>query len=284
MSIRPCVFTDEVDPDFDEAVRLSVEAGAAGLELRGKLFDRSIGQIGEEEVERIQAICRRYGAQVAVLGSPVGKCSLEDAEERRQHQALFARMTALARAFGTPLIRGFALWRPERNLSAPASRVPDALRPDLDRYLSEIVAFLAPIVAQAEREGVRYCLETEGATLVGTCSEASRVMDALGRPPALGIAWDVNNGLSCGESPFPEGYSLIRDRVYHVHVKPNPQGSLTTVGDSSLTYRQVLETLRQDGYNGWASIEHWGSPAAMLKGLRELTPLLAKVNGAGSRG
>lgn len=268
MSIRPCVFSDEVASDFEEAVRLSKEAGADGLELRGRLFGKSITQIEAAEVERIRAVCRAAGVEVAVIGSPVGKCEMQSAEEYRQHQAHFKSMVELAHAFGTRLIRGFALWRPNR------SRATDADRPDLEQYLPRITEFLGPIVRLAEAEGVSVCLETEGATLVGTCAEARRVMDALDRSPALGVAWDVNNGLSCGELPYPYGYDLIRDRVYHLHVKPNPAGSMATVGDSNLTYAEILSALKRDGYEGWVSIEHWGSPEAMLKGVHELAAAL----------
>lgn len=269
MPILPCIFSDEVSPEFEEAVRLSAEAGAVGLELRGRMFGRSIGQIDDADVERIRETCERHGARVAVIGSPVGKCHPAEAAE---HERLFHRMAELAHRFGTNLIRGFALWRPDRD------RATDPVRPDLDAHLPAITTFLQPIVRIAEAEGIRLCLETEGATLVGTCAEARQVMDALGNSPALGVAWDVNNGLACGENPYPEGYSLIRDRVYHVHVKPNTEKSLATVGAAPLTYEQILTVLRDDGYDGWASIEHWGSPDEMLKGLRELVPVLHRIN------
>ena len=274
MSILPCVFSDEVSSDFEEAVRLSREAGALGLELRGRMFGKSITQIDAADVEQIKGICSKYGVKVAVIGSPVGKCDADNPDECRQHQKHFDRMVELAHAFDTELIRAFSLWRPNRD------RATDHVRPDLDRYLPQIVEFLGPLVEAAERGGVKYCLETEGACMVGTCAEARKVMDALGNSPAFGLAWDVNNGLSCGEEPLPYGYELIRDRVYHVHVKPNSAGTLETVGDSSLTYETVLTTLRDDGYTGWASIEHWGSPEAMRSGLRQLTPLLNRVNGS----
>jgi sugar phosphate isomerase/epimerase len=272
VSIRPCIFSDEVAPDFEESVRLSAEAGAQGLELRGRMFGRSIGQIDDDDVARIREICERHGVRVAVIGSPVGKCSMDDPEELRQHQRLFERMAQLAHAFGTPLIRAFALWKPGRE------RTADHDRPDIDRFLPSIRAFMEPILRTAERENVRFCLETEGATLVGTCAEARRLIDAVGAPAELGVAWDVNNGLACGESPCPEGYSLIRDRIYHLHVKPNRAKSLATVGESTLTYEAVIEILKRDGYAGWASIEHWGTPDDMLKGLRELVPVLDRVN------
>lgn len=271
-AIRPCVFSDEISPDFEEAVRLAAEAGAEGLELRGKMWDRAIAAIDDADAARVREVCARHRVRVAILGSPVGKCSADDPEECRTHAAWFERMCELAVRFETPLIRAFALWRPNH------SRETDHLRPDLDVHLPRIAEFLTPLVRQAERTGVRICLETEGATMVGTCAEASRVMDAVGRPAVLGVAWDVNNGLSCGESPYPEGYSLVRDRVYHLHVKPNAAGSLATVAESPLTYEALMRTLRADGFRGWASIEHWGSPEAMLRGVRELVPVLARVN------
>jgi sugar phosphate isomerase/epimerase len=267
--IEVCVFTDEVAPDFEEAVRLARAAGATGMEIRGRLYGKNVTTIEDEDVRRMQDVLARHGARVASIGSPFGKCHRESPAEQAEHQRHFERMVALAHAFGTRIIRGFALWRPDRQRDRP--------RPDLDRYLDEIIAFITPAVRFAEREGVLLCLENEGATMVGTGAEARAVIEALGRPSSLAVAWDVNNGYSCGERPLPEGYAEIAGRVAHVHVKPNAAGSLETVGESEITYEAVLRTLLADGYQGAASIEHWGSPEAMLKGVRELSALVARL-------
>jgi sugar phosphate isomerase/epimerase len=269
MRIEPCVFSDEVAADFDEAVRLSVEAGATGLEIRGKLFGKGVTGITDEDVGRMQAILERHGARVAAIGSPFGKCDMNDPAELEQHQRHFERMVQLAHVFGTPIIRGFALWKPDRGR--------DAARPNLDAYLERIVRFLQPAVRLAEREQVVLCLENEGATLVGTCAEARAVIDALGSSPALAVAWDVNNGWGSGEIPIPDGYNLIRGRVRHLHVKPNRQKSMATVADTDITYATVLRTLLEDGYEGAASIEHWGSPELMLEGVRQLVGTLQRI-------
>ena len=42
LMIEACIFADEVSKDFDEAVRLSVEAGARCIELRGGIWGRSV--------------------------------------------------------------------------------------------------------------------------------------------------------------------------------------------------------------------------------------------------
>jgi sugar phosphate isomerase/epimerase len=271
--IEVCVFTDEVAPDFDEAVRQATAAGATGMEIRGRLYGKNVTTIDDADVRRMEEVLDRHEARVASIGSPFGKCDRERPEELAEHQRHFERMVELAHVFGTRVIRGFALWKPDRGRDQP--------RPDLARYLDEIVAFLTPAVRLAEQEGVLLCLENEGATMVGTCAEARAVMDALGKPSSLAVAWDVNNGLSCGENPLPDGYGQIVGSVAHVHhVKPNQAESLETVGESDLTYEAVLRALLADGYRAAASIEHWGSPELMLKGVRELSALVARLEGA----
>jgi sugar phosphate isomerase/epimerase len=273
MPIEPCVFTDEVSPDFEEAVQLSVEAGAVSVEIRGRLPGGSITTISDEDVEMMQAILAKFGARVGSLGSPFGKCHMDNPEEMAQHQRHFDRMLQLSEAFGTPIVRGFALWRPTKG--------PDAERPDLPSYLDRIVEFLTPAVKKAEAAGVFLCLENEASTMVGTCAEARQVIDALGGSPALAVAWDVNNGADCGEGPLAVGYPLIRGRVRHVHVKPNPDKTMETVSSSGVTYEEVFRTLLADGYQGAASIEHWGTPELMLRGVEELVALRERMRALG---
>ncbi len=269
MPIQPCVFTDEVSPDFEEAVQRSVEAGATAMEIRGKLPGGSITTISDGDVATMQTVLAKFDARVGALGSPFGKCHMDRPAELDEHQRHFDRMVQLAKAFGTPVIRGFALWRPEAG--------PDSERPDLAPYLERIVEFLTPAVRKAEQAGVVLCLENEGSTMLGTCGELRRVLDAMGDTPALAVAWDVNNGYDCGEEPLAVGYPLIRGHVRHVHVKPNPHGHMDTVSRSRVTYDDVFTALLADGYQGAASIEHWGSPALMLRGIEELVDTLQQL-------
>ncbi|MBM3499553.1 MAG: TIM barrel protein [Armatimonadetes bacterium] len=266
--IEACIFADEVSQEFDQAVRLSVAAGARCIELRGGIWGRAVQNCTDEDVARMQHVLAEEGARVAVLGSPVGKCHLGNEEEHATHLRWFDRMCELAHAFETRVIRGFAFWNPTQE---------DRIRPNLEEYLPRIAERLGPIVAKAERENLLYCFETEGSTMTGTCGEIATVIEALGGSPSLGAAWDVNNGWGCGELPYPDGYAAIRGRVRHLHVKPNAQKNLETVADTSLSYAEILRVLKADGYAGCASIEHWGSPELMLEGVRQLAPLLTHL-------
>src|SRR5262249_56498232 len=99
---------------FEEAVQLSVEAGATRMEIRGRLPGGSVTTVSDADVANLQAILAKFGARVGSIGSPFGKCNMEDPEELAQHQRHFDRMPQLPGRFGTSIIRGFALWQPQR--------------------------------------------------------------------------------------------------------------------------------------------------------------------------
>ncbi len=271
--IRPCVFADEISKDFAEAVRRCVEAGAREIELRGGIWGRNVANCTYDDMRRMSEVLERFDARVACIASPVGKCELYSEEEYERHLRCFERMCELAHALGVTLIRGFAFWNPQRE---------QGRRPNLERYLPDIARKLRPIIETAEREGVCYCLETEPATMTGTCAEVRVVLEALGESPALGVVWDVRNGLAAGEVPFPDGYQLIRGYVRHMHIKPNSQKNMSTVGDTELRYAEVFRAVLADGFDGCASIEHWGSPELMLDGVRQLNEMLARLEPPGA--
>ena len=273
-------FADEVSrEDFDEAVRLGVEAGATGVELRGGIWGKRVQQIDDDDVKRVQDVLAKHGVRVCSVGSPVGKCDHADTAEKDEHHRMFDRMVELAHAFDTKIIRGFALWNPRIKDDGLKRYNSNKHRPDLDRYLDTIVAFLAPIVRTASSEGVTLSLENEGATIAGSCDEAKRVADAIdqetGSPDGFTFCWDVVNGIECGERHLPEGYACLRGRVTHLHVKPNKDKEIFPIlGTEDGAYSDVIRALLADGYKGCASIEHWGSPKLMLEGVRQLRRIL----------
>jgi len=262
-------FADEIHKeDFDEAVRLGVEAGATGIELRGGIWGQRVQEIDNDMVKRVQDVLAKYGVKVMSVGSPVGKCAHDNADELAHHQKMFERMVELAHAFDTTVIRGFALWNPNRKDGDRENR------PGVANYLDIIVPFLTPIVTLAAREGVTFSLENEGATIAGSCAEAREVADALGDTSGFSFCWDVNNGISCGERAFPEGYAHIKGRMTHFHIKPNEDKELDPIRDSDMKYVDLIKTVLADGYQGVVSIEHWGSPELMLKGIRQVRAVL----------
>ncbi len=257
--IKTCIFADEVSKDFEEAVRLSHEAGADYVEVRGGIWGKDVTTANDDDIARMKDVLAKYNVKIGCIGSPFGKCSF-DKEEYERHLNIFHRMIELAHIFDTKIIRMFAFWMPDEFRGKP--------RPDIRNYLPEIVPRLKPAAKIAEKEDVIMALETEDTTLVGSCQEARIVIDAI-ESQSMKVCWDVNNAWHCNELPYPDGYNFIRGLVKHVHVKPNASKNIDTVGNSNVSYEQVLKALLDDGYDGCASIEHWGSSEFMLKGIKE---------------
>jgi sugar phosphate isomerase/epimerase len=276
-------FADEVDKeDFDEAVRLGVEAGATGIELRNGIWGKRISEIDDQDVERVQGVLKKYGVKIYSIGSPVGKCEHDSDDEKAEHVQMFDRMVELAHAFDTTVIRGFSLWNPRIKAENLERYNSNKYRPDLNLYLDTMADFLAPIVKKASAEGVTFSLENEGATMAGSCEEARKVADAVdqvaGAPEGFTFCWDVVNGAHCGEPHFPDGYAQLKGRVTHLHVKPNEKDDIFPImGSEDGSYGDIIRTLEADGYTGCASVEHWGSPDLMLKGIRQLREVLDSI-------
>jgi sugar phosphate isomerase/epimerase len=263
--IKKCIFADEVSKDFDEAVKKCREAGADYIEVRGGIWGKNVTNADDSDVKRMQEVLDKYDVKIGAIGSPFGKCNFDEYEK---HLSFFPRMLELAHTFDTKIIRMFAFWMPKELRGKEKSRL------DIKNYMNEIAPRLKQAAEIAEKEDVIMALETEGSTMVGTCAEARAVIDAVDSD-TLKLAWDVNNGWHCGELPYPDGYEQIRGLVAHVHVKPNADKNIDTVGSSDVTYAQIFRViLEEEGFDGCASIEHWGSPELMLKGLKELDKVL----------
>ena len=86
-----CYFADEIDKaDFDKSVRLGVEAGATGIELRGGIWGKRVQEIDNDELKRVQDVLAKYNVTVMSVGSPVGKCAHDSDREKAEHQRMFA--------------------------------------------------------------------------------------------------------------------------------------------------------------------------------------------------
>ena len=264
-----CVFTDEVSPDFDRALELSRAAGADSVEIRGGLYGRDVTTVSTDEIFRIREALARHGLRVASIGSPFGKCFHDRPDELADHQRIFARMIELGSALDCRLIRGFGFWNPNRD---------DPLRRAcLPAYLDGVVAGLAPAVRMAESAGFMLGIELAAETFVATSAEVALIVEAFNNSGAVRVVWDIDAEWSAGEAPYPTGYQRIKNRIVHVHIKPNRQGNMLTVKDSEISCGEILVALNQDGYTGAVSIEHWGSSEKMLDGVGQLRAAMSAL-------
>jgi sugar phosphate isomerase/epimerase len=261
-------FSDELDTwNSLEQVQLGVEAGATAIEARSKLMGHDINDLTDAAAKVLKGYLADSNARVGIVGSGVGKCDLYDPDDVALNHRRFRRMCELAHIFDTKVIRVFGFWN-------PGYRAEHKLGWDKEKVLPRLVDAFGPIVEHAKKEGVVLAMEPEADTFAATCVDLRTIMDAVDSD-AMNVAWDVINTTGgAKEHPLPGGYGNIRGKVVHVHVKPDSNGTIDTVADTDVTWRQIFAQLDADGFKGCASIEHWGSAEAMLSGIRQTRALL----------
>lgn len=287
--IHACVFTDELSLDFEETIRICAELRVPFIEPREGLFGTDINKIDLDVAKKMKQVMDRYGVKVGCIGSGFGKCSLTDPDEWKEHQQILERQFRFCDLWGVRLIRIFPFWVPKEI----DHRVQ---RPDLSKYLPQIVDKLRVACRRAEQEGITLAIEPEGSTFSGTCPECRTIIDAVGSP-ALKVAWDVHNSWSYGRIAWPDDYPYVKGLVAHLHIKDavyDPRDRSRKIGSThidlgEIPWRDIFRTLIADGYEGMASLEthlffgmadryRWLQPAS-ISALRNLNRVLAEVQG-----
>lgn len=286
-----CFITDEVSRDLRVALRFAAEYGIRQAELRnvdGKYCFRH----DAAKLKEVRALLDEHGVRVALLSTPILKCVLPSSEltegakreiqlaqqdfpvpvpDQFAQQMGFLRQAAdAARILGTDKLRIFSYWRVV----------------DRQKEQGRILEGLQRLTEFAAKEKIRLCIENEGACNLADCAETAAALQKI-PSPHLGMAWDVVNGTSTGETPYPDGFSRLDPRrIWHLHIKdyrPNPSGrnQICAVGDGITPYREIFTALGGAGYTAALSMEtHFslnGSKEAASR--RSMEGLLRVVDG-----
>ncbi len=261
-----CFLTDEVSRDLTVALEFAAEFGVRLVELRN-VDGLYCFRHQPARLKQIAALLKQNGIRVAALSTPLLKCVLPDSrlteqskreiqlslkdfpvpvEEQfpRQMEFLHQAIEA-ARILGTDQLRIFSYWRVE----------------DRQKERARIVEGLSRVTEVAEKQKIRLAIENEGACNLADCEETASVLNQL-KSPWLGMVWDVVNGTSTGEIPWPDGFSkLDAKRIWHLHIKDSRRDPQTgrrqtcAVGDGETPYLEIFTALGRAGYTGALSME-----------------------------
>lgn len=257
--------TDEFCQDFERAVSAAVELGYEAVEVRS-VWDKNVADLSTAEVARVRKIADRAGIRILSVASPVFKCTHPEGgaidhrfEQDAFHSAhqfadqprILDRSIEIALGLGAPIIRVFSFWR--------------TLEPQ--RLFGRIVESLAEAIEKASRHGLWIGLENEHACNIATGAESAPVLRTL-TDKHFGLVWDPGNSYMAGETPYPDGYSLLpAGRIIHVHAKDgvrNATGDRVLwgpFGEGEVDWKHQIAALSRGGYHGAVSLEtHWGGP------------------------
>ena len=263
---RISVINDEITQDFGHACEVAArDFGMGWIELRS-MWKKNIVNLDEKEVEEARRILEKYQLRVTDIASPLFKVDWPGAPKSRfrergnfgadfnlsQQDEVLERAIALAKVFQTDRVRCFDFWRLD----------------DQAPYRAAMNDRLLQAANKAGEKGITLVLENESACNTATGAEAAKVLDAV-KSPSFMLNWDPGNAAASGETPYPDGYSLLpKERIGHCHCKDAVRkGSgydWAPMGGGIIDWLGQFKALKRDGYHCAVSLEtHWnggGSP------------------------
>ena len=226
------------DWEFETVVKRAKEYGYDGLEIRGILREFDLAKVPEltDRADQAKAFLQENGIAIACI-SASSRFTAQDAAERKANvQSAKAHMD-IARDFGAPCIRVFG------------GNIPDGIgRERCEDYIAECLMELGDYGSGL---GVRVALETHDSFCLGR--ELAAVLYKADHP-MVGALWDVYHPLRNGES-VEETMRFLSGRVLHVHVKDGDFKKHALLGEGKVPTLDILKLLKDDGYDGYLSVE-----------------------------
>lgn len=232
-------FGDEIDADPRIQVAVLQALGATHIEVRSA-WGTNVVDLDDDRLAALAELLKRQQMGVSAVASPIGKVDVSlDAEFEVER---LRRVIRVAHALETPNIRVFSFYPGE---GVPVQSVRDAVMQRM-RLLAD----------EAEKEGVTLLHENEKGIYGDVPERVLDLVETVGSS-ALRLAWDNANFVQVGVRPFTDGYAMLRPYLDYLQVKDAvaATGDVVPTGEGDGQLRETLTALRDDGYEGYASLE-----------------------------
>ncbi len=236
------IVSDEISSDFVEAMKYASIWEVSIIELR-LLKSGRIPNVEKEDIEEVRRYLRRGDTRVTALSPGIFKHPLSKLSELEEELSFaLPRTIEMAKALGASLIIVFGFQRE---------------RDEPESHYDVAVSVLRRAAALAERAGLKLAVENEPGFWCDTGTNTRKIIEDVGSP-VLGANWDPANAYGTAETPYPDGYRAIKDKIFNVHVKDTRQGShvqCVPVGDGVLDWEGQIRAIVQDMVVSHVTIE-----------------------------
>jgi 3-dehydroshikimate dehydratase len=240
--IRLSAFADEISPDLHEQLAVLQSEQIHFLDLRG-VEGVNVLDLTDQQVTAIRQALDEQHIGVAAIGSPIGKAPIDAPFD--EHLLRFERALALAQILKTPYVRIFSFYPPSyaRDQSNPAE------------WRDEVLRRLRVLTERAKAANVILLHENEKGIYGDTRARCVDLLESI-NDPHFQFVFDPANFIQCQQIPYPDAYEALRPWLRYVHVKDaRADGSVVAAGEGSAHWPEFLQRLREDGYDGFFSLE-----------------------------
>jgi sugar phosphate isomerase/epimerase len=232
-------FADEISPDLDEQCAVITGLGMRHVEFRSA-WDVNVLDLTDAQLSQAGSTLRDAGLRVSSIGSPIGKIFIDEPFEPHLERARHA--VEVAKLLEAPYIRIFSFFlRPGAD---PADHRVEVLRR---------MSALADVVAGT---GIVLLHENEKEIYGDVPERCLDLIESVGSPD-LRVAWDAANFVQVGVRPFTDAYAMLRPHLEYVQIKDAHlvDGSVVPAGRGDGEVVETIRALRDDGYDGYFSLE-----------------------------
>ena len=240
-------FSDEIDENIDTQFKCLKNLGMEYFEVRG-VNSKNIADLSEEEVAELFSKMEEYSIKASSIGSPIGKIGIED--DFDEHLLKLRRVIEIAKALGTRFIRSFSFY------------IPDG---EHEKWRDEVIRRVSAMASLAEREGVILLHENEKGIWGDSPERCLELFREVNSVSFKGV-FDPANFIQCGVSNVLEAYDLLKEHVVYFHIKDAVGEKIVPAGEGEARFPELLKILKEDGYDGFLSLEpHLGTFAGLEK-------------------
>ena len=265
-------FADEISQDLGEQLGVLAAEGITHLELRS-VWSANVADLDDTQVARLRRELDDAGVRVSAIGSPVGKIAV-DAPLAPELERL-RRVCGVADSLGTTIVRVFSFF------------IPEGEPPE--RHAGQVAGRMRALAAIAEERGLVLAHENEKEIYGDRPERCAALIEAVGSP-ALRATFDAANFVQCGIRPHDQAYALIRPYLVYLQMKDAlaATGAVVPAGQGDGQVRETLAALRDDGFEGYVSLEPhlatagrfggYSGPDGFRRAARALKELLAELS------
>lgn len=227
---------------WDRVLNNAARLGFDGIEIRGIESEMNLDRIEAlqpEQVVETKSRLKKLSLEVCCLGT---SATFHDPKVYDRAIKEGRDSIDIAQRLGVPYIRIFG------------DRIPDPAR---KQETIEIVARgFGELATYAEQTGVTVLIETHG-----DFSNSDALLEVLERTKgtAKGVIWDINHPYKLAGEPMAQTYSKLSRYIKHAHIKDTIGEGYSAkhclVGQGDVPVKEVVDLLRQGGYDGWLSFE-----------------------------
>ncbi|WP_125767609.1 sugar phosphate isomerase/epimerase family protein [Lapidilactobacillus wuchangensis] len=233
-------FADEISTDLNEQIQVLQANNIHHIELRG-IGSKNVSQFTFDEAKKYKKQLDDQNISVSSIGSPIGKIGINDSFT--PHLNLFRHVLEIAKIFRAPYVRMFSFYIPQ---DEPA-----------DKYKDEVIKRWQAFMEIAREYPEVTLLHENEKEIFGDTPERCLFLVETINSPQLRIAFDPANFVQCGVDVYSRAFQLLEPYIDYLHIKDANKidGGVVPAGYGDGEVAKVLESLINENYNGYLSIE-----------------------------